>query len=135
MSEHRKSRRMDPYTSQASATFEYLTLRREQEESGVVDPRRHYAAIRVRRPDGEMAWIVAAEPVPALEDVGEIMFIAGIDPSSAQFLVDGGAEYIGGQTIAGRREPLPRAKTLGYGMEPREAVQNSGPVHQRRANE
>lgn len=97
MSERRKFRRLAPYAAPPSATFEYFTSQREQAESGVtLDPKQHYDAIRVRKPDGTMAWTVAAEPVAELEDDDEIMFVAGIDYSSAQFLVDSGAEYIDG---------------------------------------
>lgn len=78
-----------------SATFAYLASRNKQTERDItLDPSRAYAAVRVRQPDGTMVWIVASEPVTPTDAWGEIMFVAGIDCSSAQFLIDCGAEYI-----------------------------------------
>lgn len=91
-----------PYVAPPSATFTYRASQRERAGREIVlEPHQSYAAIRVRRPDGTMAWIMAREPIVPMDTWGEIMFIAGIDCSSAQFLVDTGAEYID--------EPFPKS--------------------------
>lgn len=78
-----------------SATLAYFASRNEPTERDIVlDPYQSYAAIRVRRTDGTMAWVIARVPVTPRESWVEIMFIAGIDCSSAQFLIDCGAEHI-----------------------------------------
>ncbi|WP_237160155.1 hypothetical protein [Mycobacteroides abscessus] len=41
-----------------------------------------------------MTWIIAKEPATLLDTWGEVMFVAGIDCGSAQFLIAGGAEYV-----------------------------------------
>ncbi|WP_255775872.1 hypothetical protein [Mycobacteroides abscessus] len=84
-----------PYVARPSATFAYLASQSEQAGRGIVlDPRRSYAAIRVRRSDRTMDWIIATEPITPDDAWGEIMFIAGIDCSSAELLIEAGAEAI-----------------------------------------
>ncbi len=41
-----------------------------------------------------MDWIIATEPITPDDAWGEIMFIAGIDCSSAELLIEAGAEAI-----------------------------------------
>ncbi|WP_235660049.1 hypothetical protein [Mycobacteroides abscessus] len=95
MSKRSKFRRLNPYVAPPSATFMYLASQRDHAGRGIVlDPRQNYAAIRVRRPNGDMAWIITKEPAVPTDTWGAIMFVAGIDCSSAQFLIDCGAEYI-----------------------------------------
>ncbi|WP_255788285.1 hypothetical protein [Mycobacteroides abscessus] len=95
MSKRAKFQRLAPYVARQSATFEYLSSQSEQAGRGIVlDPRQSYAAIRVRRPDGTMDWIIATEPITPDDAWGEIMFVAGIDCSSAELLIDMGAVYI-----------------------------------------
>ncbi|RIS58123.1 hypothetical protein D2E46_01500 [Mycobacteroides abscessus] len=77
-----------------SATFMYLASQRDQAGRDIVlDPQQSYAAIRVRRPNGDMAWIIAREPATLMDTSGEVMFVAGIDCSSAAFLIATGAQY------------------------------------------
>lgn len=95
MSKRSKFRRLAPYVAPPSVTFAYLASQREQAgRNTVLDPHRSYAAIRVRRSDRSMTWIIAREPATLMDTSGEVMFVAGIDCGSAQFLIDGGAEYI-----------------------------------------
>ncbi|WP_100464783.1 hypothetical protein [Mycobacteroides abscessus] len=80
--------------AQPSATFMYLASQRDQAGRDIVlDPQQSYAAIRVRRPNGDMAWIIAREPATLMDTSGEVMFVAGIDCSSAAFLIATGAQY------------------------------------------
>lgn len=95
MSKRAKFQRLAPYVARPSATFEYLASQSEQPGRSVaLDPRRSYAAIRVCRPGGTMDWVIATEPITPDDAWGEIMFTAGIDCSSAAFLIDMGAVYI-----------------------------------------
>ncbi|WP_100485548.1 hypothetical protein [Mycobacteroides abscessus] len=94
MAKRSKFRRLDPYVAPPSATFAYLAAQREQAVPNIVlDPRQNYAAIRVRRLNGEMTWIIAREPATLMDTWGEVMFMAGIDCSSAAFLIATGAQY------------------------------------------
>lgn len=95
MSKRAKFQRLAPYVARPSAIFEYLASQSEQAGRGIVfNSRQSYAAIRVRRPDGTMDWIIATEPITPDDAWGEIMFVAGIDCSSAELLFGAGAEYI-----------------------------------------
>lgn len=88
-----KFRRLDPYVAPPSATFVHLAAQREQAVPNIVlDPRQNYAAIRVRSPSGEMTWIVT-RATTVIDVLGEVMFIAGIDCSSATFLISTGAQH------------------------------------------
>ncbi|WP_147378854.1 hypothetical protein [Mycobacteroides abscessus] len=94
MAKRSKFRRLDPYVAPLSATFMYLASQRDQAGRDIVlDPQQSYAAIRVRRPNGDMAWIIAREPATLMDTSGEVMFVAGIDCSSAAFLIATGAQY------------------------------------------
>ncbi|WP_100480669.1 hypothetical protein [Mycobacteroides abscessus] len=109
MSKRAKFQRLVPYVARPSATFAYLASQSEQAgQDSVLDPRQSYAAIRVRRPDGTMDWIIATEPFVLTNAWGEIMFVAGIDCSSAQLVIDAGAEYI---TLKLPESEQPKAKS------------------------